>query len=290
MFRINWSDPPRAELLRIVGEKIKDAEDALTRQPDGLDAAVHSARKAIKHTRSLLRLIRRADDEGAKRLNALLRGISTDLSPLRDGAALTEAAGRLDAIIPGPAADRLAERLKALPVDVPADPADITAKAAAALGEASRTFRDLSWPEGRGKLAKHAARGWRRAGMRALTALERCAAEPHEEDFHDLRKRGQDRWMQASLLRKIWPAGLISVQTNAKRMVDMLGQARDFGRLETVIAQLPDFEDRDRITLTAAMESERMRLHRDALALGRDLFDQNSKKEADIIRLLIRNA
>ena len=50
------------------------------------------------------------------------------------------------------------------------------------------------------------------------------------------------------------------------------GQARDFGRLETVIAQLPDFEDRDRITLTAAMESERMRLHRDAMAFGGDLF------------------
>jgi CHAD domain-containing protein len=290
LFRINWSDPPRAELLRIVGEKINDAEDALTRQPEGLDTAVHSARKAIKHTRSLLRLIRSADDEGAQRLNALLRAISTDLSPLRDGAALTEAAARLDAIIPGPAADRLSERLKALPVDIPADPADITAKAAGALGEASRAFRDLSLPEGRGKLAKHAARGWRRAGKRALTALERCAAEPHEEDFHDLRKRGQDRWMQASLLRKIWPSGLISVQASAKRMVDMLGQARDFGRLETVIAQLPDFDDRDRITLTAAMESERMRLHRDALALGRDLFEQNSKKEADIIRLLISNA
>jgi hypothetical protein len=290
LFRINWSNPPRDEILRIAAEKIDGAQDALRRQPDGLDKAVHGARKAIKHSRSLLRLIRSADADGARLLNAELRAISAGLSPLRDGAALMEAASRLDAILPGPATDRLSERLNALPIEIAADPADMTAEAADALDDASRAFRVLDLPESTGKLARHAARGWRRTGKRAIAALERCAGEPHEEDYHDLRKQGQDRWMQAALLRKIWPSGLIAVQASAKRMVDMLGQARDFGRLETVIAHLPDFEDRDRITLTAAMESERMRLHRDALALGGDLFQHDNKKEADIIRLLIRNA
>ncbi|WP_137155734.1 CHAD domain-containing protein [Rhizobium sp. FKL33] len=290
MFRINWNNPPRSEILRIAVDKLNDAQDALNRQPDGLDEAVHAARKAIKHIRALLRLMRSADPKGALRLNALLRGVSADLSPLRDGAALVEASRRLDAVIPGPAADRLAASLRAIATDLPAEPAEITAKAGSALKNASRAFLDLDLPKDRGKLADHAARGWRRAGERAVAALERCATEPDEEDFHDLRKRGQDRWMQASLLRRIWPSGLIAVQASSKRMVDMLGQARDFGRLETVIAQLPDFEDRDRITLTAAMESERMRLHRDAIALARNLFEHDSKKEADIIRLLIRNA
>ncbi|MCV3764866.1 CHAD domain-containing protein [Rhizobium sp. TRM95796] len=290
MFRINWSNPPRSEILRIAAEKIDGAQDALRRQPEGLDKAVHGARKAIKHSRSLLRLLRSADDDGARRLNAMLRAISAGLSPLRDGAALMEAASRLDAILPGPATDRLSERLNALPIEVAADPADMTAEAADSLDEVSRAILDLNLPESRAKLARHVARGWRRTGRRAFAALERCAGDPHEEDYHDLRKRGQDRWMQAALLRKIWPSGLIAVQTSAKRMVDMLGQARDFGRLETVIAQLPDFDDRDRITLTAAMESERMRLHRDAMAFGGDLFQHDNKKEADIIRLLIRNA
>ncbi|MDH6267022.1 CHAD domain-containing protein [Rhizobium sp. SG_E_25_P2] len=290
MFRINWSDPPRSDILRIAEEKISGAQDALRRQPDGLDAAVHSSRKAIKHCRSLLRLIRSADAEGAKHLNTLLRAISTELSSLRDQAALQEAAAHLAAVIPGPAADRLAESFKARPTNLSADPSDITALAAVRLSDASRTLGDLDLPDGRGKLSLHMARGWRRTGKRAATALERCMAESREEDFHDLRKRGQDRWMQASLLRKIWPSGLIAIQASAKQMVDMLGQARDFGRLQAEVAQLPDFDDRDRITLTAAMESERMRLHREALTLAHDLFHHDSKKEADIIRLLIRNA
>lgn len=290
MFKINWSEPPRNELFRIVGGKIDGAQDVLRRQPGGLDDAVHSARKGIKHSRSLLRLIRSADKGGVRCLNTQLRDVSTALSPLRDGAALNEAAGRLNTIIPGPAANRLIERLKARPIELQREPADIAAKAADNLADAIRACDDLDLPDGKESLTKHTARGWRRAGKRALAALQRCAAEPHEENFHDLRKRGQDRWMHAALLRKIWPAGMIAVQASAKRMVDMLGQARDFGRLEAEIAYLPELDERDRITLTAAMESERMRLYREALTIGHDLFEHNGKKEADIIRLLIGNA
>ena len=97
-------EPPGAGLLRILHEQLSRAADRMTAAlsppesaEDDTAEAVHEARKALKRTRAVLRLLRCALGEAAfQRENERARAIGRQLAPIRDAQAMLDA---LDALL-----------------------------------------------------------------------------------------------------------------------------------------------------------------------------------------------
>src|SRR5947208_6085187 len=91
-YRLNLGEPVARCVKRIAREEIGAAIDRLRgKSGAGQDKAVHEARKSIKRTRALLRLVRADDGEVYDTEGTRLRDVGRKLSRLRDAAALIAA-------------------------------------------------------------------------------------------------------------------------------------------------------------------------------------------------------
>jgi CHAD domain-containing protein len=295
-YRIDFASPFEEEIRRISAEQLSAAADLLENQPDGPYEAVHDARKHIKRTRALYRLIASADKDFAARENDRLRDIAANLAHLRDAAALAESTRYLeDQIAAGDVRDAIHKARSTLEKRrerIAGGKADIGGEltsAAAALAGASAALDDLQLPKSRKDIARCLARGWERTGRKATDALAACAGGDEEVPYHDLRKRAQDRWMHARLLRALWPGAMIAIQKTAKALVDELGHEHDLAVLGDHVARSRDkvIADNREIILLAILEQRRklQDLCRDA---GGDVFRAGPDKQADAIRLLTK--
>src|SRR4051812_6393354 len=89
-YRFGRGENPREAVRRILSEQLNRALEVLSRPGDTLEEAVHEARRCIKRTRSVLRLVRFAIPETYARENRRLRDVGRSLSALRDSHALVE--------------------------------------------------------------------------------------------------------------------------------------------------------------------------------------------------------
>ena len=297
-YRIDLAHDLDASVRRIAGEQLAAAVAVLFDQPGGPHEAIHDARKHIKRTRALYRLIAAGDKRFAATENVRLRTIATDLSHLRDAAALTETARYLETQL---GKGELATIIGALRVAlegrrerVAGRKAGVNAHLESAAGDlraAIDALDALSLRHGRRQMANCLRLGWEKTGKRARQALSACAkaGAVDEEPFHDLRKRTQDRWMQASLLRDIWPVAMISIQRSAKFLVEQLGHEHDLAVLDAYVATSDDAAVQDgRDVLHLAIAEQRHALQLASQALAKDLYAGDPDRDARILGRLIR--
>lgn len=268
-YRIDPGQPTDVELRRLLAEQLGRA--ALTlRSEEGPDAeAVHDVRKALKKSRSVLRLGRA--DLGAsvvRHANAELRRVGADLAQQRDADSLVEA---VDGLSPSPGADLrdgsvdpaatasggAQPQVQGASVLAPPAPGPETAEALAvvrsALVERAEGVRDLgglaratvigaartldqtvAWL----RLVPAQATGWDALGPgfarqyhRGRKAFLGLSEAPSIDELHEWRKRVKDLWYHQRLLRRLWTDAQRPIVAAGDELAATLGDDHDLGLL-----------------------------------------------------------
>ena len=295
-YRIDFDNPLGDEVRRIASELLIDAIDRLEKQPDGPHEAIHDARKNIKRIRALYRLVASDAEEFASAENRRLRDLARTLAHLRDRAALADAADFLDRATDLKHAKVATGRLctamnhhRDSALSQQEDIRETLSICCEGLRDAESALHGLDLPKLRKQAIQCLASGWQKVGKKARNALAACEEATDEEPFHDLRKRAQDRFMHAALLNSIWPSGMISIQRQAKVLVDILGHEHDLVMLNDAVPTQKETKPVEREILSRAIAAERAKLQAAARELGRDIFGGKPKRDAAIVASLIRN-
>jgi CHAD domain-containing protein len=264
-YRLKLTEPLPEEVRRVAHEQLDSAIGGLRDADADRVAAVHDARKSIKKTRSLVRLVAPSLPGKARRTeNSALRDAGQLLSGTRDAdvlqATLDDLAardvGRVSQGSVALARDVLARRAEK-GTGAGADDGGPAAAAAGAL-EAVRSRVD-HWPlddVDAAALREGAVEAYRR-GRAATRAVRR---EPLVEALHGWRKRVKDLWYHQRLLRGLWPAVLKAHAAETKRLSELLGDDHDLAMLADALG--------DDAELGPLIAERRAELQADALALG----------------------
>jgi CHAD domain-containing protein len=295
-YSLDLDDLLEGEVRRIASRRLIAAAELLRSRPTGLDDAIHDARRHIKQCRALYRLIASEAGDFQQAENIRLGKIGRRLSGLRDAKALIEATQYLKREMPsksnGMLMDRLARRLDQRHeglTDRSADAADALAAAEQDLLDAADALAALSLPKGRRKAAACLARGWEKVGRKARAAID-AASHEHDEAFHDLRKRTQDRWMHAALMSRLWPSAMSAIQRQGKTLSDMLGHAQDLALLLEAVSGSGDIAS-DAVESEAIRETamnQQKKLQGECRDFAAILFAESRPRDGRMIRQLLR--
>jgi CHAD domain-containing protein len=267
---------------RIVAEETRGAARELECEGEALHEGIHEARKSIKKTRSLLRLLRGAlGKEVYRQENRRLRQTARRLSGVRDTAAMVEAVDKLVEAEPDAAGDATVAAVRAVLVHhrqaAVDNPGDLEDRARESAGELARTpERAAGWRLRRKGFAALAP-GYRRAYKRGRKAFRKAAGSGDDHRFHQWRKRVKDHWYHTRLVRRAWPGGLEPRVDGLKRLADLLGDDHDLAVLRERLAA-DDQVSRHGAKRVARLAARRQqRLRAEAEALGRRLYAAKPK-------------
>jgi CHAD domain-containing protein len=281
-YRFETDEGVREAIVRCAREQL---DHAISELRDGVGddpvAAVHSARKAIKKERSLLRLARGAMSPKQRRHeNRALRQAARRLSGARDADVMIETTTQLS--------DRFAGQL---PQSAFAEIADALARRRDASGgqsiEAGRQERAVGELEAvRLRIDEWQLRrsGWRalengvlrsyRDGRRAFAVARR---EPSLENLHTWRKRVKDLWYQQRLLAPVCGPPIRGQAKDAHQLADRLGDDHDLGVLrDTLLADDLDVAV-DLAAMIALIDHRRAELQAEALHIGERVYAEKPK-------------
>lgn len=278
-YRLKFREPLSKAVRRIVREQLSAAAHLIDSGEEPV-RAVHEARKGLKRTRALLRLVREGLEPAEFKLaNQRMRDIARRVSATRDRDVLT---GVLASIVErgGPRADSAGRLLAALELE-PAPQTHRAGKPVVAdltheLSEAIASVENLSLAPAKFKTVARGLARSHRAGQRALS---RVLGEPeNEEALHDLRKAAQIHWRHMLLVNRAWPVAARARADRAKRIADMLGDDHDLGLLKAALAGGLDasLSPADRRGLETLAEECQQALRQSALPLAGVLFAEDS--------------
>src|SRR3954447_13061300 len=205
--------------------------------------SVHEARKNLKKSRSLLRLLPSdLDRKTFRRENRAMRDAGRDVADVRDADVMVDTLenlrerfvgfvaaavfdelihrfkddakkardGREDSLV-----DDLVDRLRGIAARVDDSPLDGT-----------------GW--------RTAERGIAKAYKRGRKAFRRAVAKPTNENLQELRKRVKDVWYHDRLLRDAWPVVLAASADQAHALSDRLGADHDLAVLDERLPELDE--------------------------------------------------
>jgi CHAD domain-containing protein len=268
-YRIETDEKPGPAIRRIAGGQLDRVIEEL--RSDGGSDAIHEARKALKRSRTLLRVARGMIGEDVyRRENAELRSAGRTLSPIRDADALAET---LQSLGHGD----VAQRISPPPDDGPNPKTEAAVLEATAIVAASR-MRVPTWPlpaeAGEGQLAG----GLNRIYRRGRRALARVRKKGEDERWHDLRKRSKDLWYAARLLERSCPDRMGKLAKRARRLSKLLGEDHDLAVLQEKLREEGVASQADDEQLSRAIAARRETLQRDALRLAKRLYRRKPRK------------
>ena len=289
---------PRKPLAHTVPELARHhlaaAAEQLEEQRIGLDSAVHQARKHLKRTRALIRLVERADPKRLKPVRQSLSEAARGLSEVRDATALVECARGLSSYLAGRQAADMAHSLveaverrrDLLGLEMPAaarltDPVIAACKQAQAeLGKASYGKSD--------EAAEVLATGRANNLRKARETLKVCHHGGEPEAFHDLRKCAQATVFQAGFLSSAWPFAMAAEAAEAKSLTDILGHEHDIEVLNILLHSEPHLfgaiPDRDR--LAELLMERRAALRHEAMTIAEKLYEASPRDEVKRFEML----
>jgi CHAD domain-containing protein len=282
-YRLQPDESVPDELRRCAGEQLDRAIDELTTGvADHPVEAVHEARKALKKTRSLLRLGRGAlDPDERRRDNAAIRQAGRRLSDARDAEVMLEAIDKL--------ADRFAGRLPQATFD--AIRRHLAPEHHLDSGLTDQVADELKAVRARVEHASSRATGWkalepglRRSYARGRSALEKARSHPTVENLHEWRKRTKDLWYHLRLLGPFAPGIIGGAAKDARKLSRRLGDDHDLAILHAALER--DAGDL-RVDVDAVLElidHRREQLQAEAIALGQRLYAEPPKAFVERMR------
>jgi len=231
------------EIGRVVLGQLENAVHHLATQDSDPAEAVHETRKALKRTRTMLRLLRSALGAATfTRENGALREIASRLSDLRDQHMLAEVTQRLakhlkdspyaEAVMPVHEAFKQRAAKPVLSEDLLRD---LVAALQAVRQRLERRLLDLS----ASSIRRALRRGLRRIARRGSDAYTQAFLAPTDENFHEWRKRVKDLYYAACLLHLTRPEKLAPFVDALDKLADDLGDEHDLGILGGVMQNNP---------------------------------------------------
>jgi CHAD domain-containing protein len=281
-------------IRRIYAEQLEGAVGGLRgAEGDERDAAVHDARKRIKKSRAVLRLVR--DEVGKKTYkqeNRALRDVGRKLSDARDAAVLVETVERLGEHVPlarrslGPLHQVLeARRQEAVGAVVGAegamaDAADELERILARADRWSLEGDDFSVLE----------KGVKRSYGRGRDGFAAARSKSTDERMHEARKHVKDLWYHTRILKPVWPGPMDQLVDATDRLADILGEDHDLAVLaETVRTLADDGEDGGAgETALVLIDNRRAELRAEIWPLGRRVYADRPKAFTRRLRALYR--
>ena len=286
-YRLSIADDVPSSVRTCAREQLAGAIERLERVDEDPVKAVHEARKHLKKTRALLRLVRPALGKRAYGSeNDALRDAGLALTGARDADVLVQTVGKL--------AEHAAGRLPADTFDQLRDAlaAEAAAARAAADGEPvpelatvietlrAAELRVEAWPLDEADWDTVLA-GIARAYTRGRDAFAVARATPEPELLHAWRKRAKDLWYHQRLLGPAWPELLGAQAEQAHTLTELLGDDHDLAvlasRLSDDTARLPLAVDADRTALLALVEHRSDELRTAATQLGHRVYAESPK-------------
>lgn len=269
-------------LRRCAREQLDGAIEALsTGIHDDPVEAVHDARKALKKTRSLLRLSRGAlDPDERRRENAVLRRAARELSSARDAEVMLQAtddlADRLAGRVPQASFDAIRGQLQA-----ERDPArrqllqsGLTAQVADELKAVRSRIDD--WPLRRTGW-KALEPGLRRSYTRGRKQMEDARSHPTVENLHEWRKRAKDLWYHLRVLKPVAPGIVGGAAKEADKLGKLLGDDHDLAVLRAALERGSDDLKVDVDAVIALIDHRREQLQAEAILIGQRLYAEPPK-------------
>jgi CHAD domain-containing protein len=242
-YQFKRGEPVPEGIRRIAREQLEAAVDSLNGESKR-DAAIHDARKRVKKTRALLRLVKDELGDVYVAENTRLRDSGRGLSAFRDAAAIIgtfddlceryrDELGNhnLDSIRRGLLLHKTrAERKAGIK--------DALHKISASLAHsAKRTGRWTLATDGFAAIAPGLEDTFRR-GAKALADVRK---HPRSESFHEWRKRVKDHWYHVRLLEDLWSDVMSGYEKSLKQLEDWLGSDHNLTVLRERIAAEPEF-------------------------------------------------
>jgi CHAD domain-containing protein len=276
-YRLSFADDVPATVRACAHEQLEGAIARLEAVGEDPVDAVHDARKHLKKSRALLRLVRPAlGTDAYRRENAALRDAGLALSGTRDADVLAETVDKLAARGAGRLPAATFAQLRAAVAAAAAEPADVGAMLEALREANARVER---WPLD--------AAGWDaviagavRAYARGREAFAVARHEPTPVHLHEWRKRVKDLWYHERLLAPAWPALLGAHGEEAHALSELLGDDHDLTGLRERIEQgleLAPEAAADRAELLALVDERRDELRERAVRLGHRLYAESPK-------------
>lgn len=290
-YKLGVDEGVRSGIRRAAGEQLDKAIRELSERigEDPVDA-VHSARKAVKKERSLLRLARGTmPKQQRRRENAALREAARGLSTARDAEVmvdtLTDISQRYAGQLPEAAFDGIRSELESERDDQRQQliSSALGTRAVQELGAVRVRVED--WELRRG--------GWRalepglqRAYRDGRRAFVRARAGRSAEAMHAARKRVKDLWYQERLLAPAAGPAVAGHAKDAHRLADLLGDDHDLAVLRQAITEGRVHAAADLDAVVALIDHRRDELQREALHLGERLY---AEKPAAFVRRMKRS-
>lgn len=289
-YRLKLKEPLAKGVRRIAGEQLGNAAARLEGGSD-LETSVHEARKSLKRTRALLRLVRPGlGDANFREANARLRDIARSLSAARDRDVVRRLLNGLSDAKPplAKAAGHLLAIIDATPV-VANGSGDPRHNVAEALREIAAMRHEIA------EIALHPASfetivaGLTKSHRAGRKALARALELPDDaEALHDLRKAAQAYWRQMILIQQAWPEACLARAAAAKLVADLLGHDHDIALLENVLAGAEGqaLAVADRRALARHCAARHGALRSEALPKAQILFSEKSDQLGARVRSL----
>lgn len=272
-YRLKRDESIHQAATRIADEELGRAIERL-REGGDAHARVHAARRAVKRTRALARLIRAGlGDDEFSRDNLDLRDAARRLSGRRDAAV---AADTFTRIVPEPTGALAHVRdCLAAQRDGAAAPDDVLAAAADELARVRA--RSADWPAFRGDW-EVLEPGLFDSYRRGRDAMRAAFAEPTAANFHAWRKRAKDLWYHTLLLQNVWKPVQSAWADALEGLAELLGEDHDLEVLRLALAAVPDLDPavRDDILARACARSGELRLA--AWSLGQRLYAERPRR------------
>lgn len=277
-YRLKHAESVPDGVKRIARAEIRSAVQYL-RGRGGIsrDDAIHEARKSIKKTRALLRLVRPELGDVYESESASLRDAGQKLSRLRDlGALITtfdklkkERAKTLGKV--SLAAMRYTLVLDKKHVEAEVGVQELMHGLAASFGLKLGSVE--RWPlETDGFAAlEPGLKNTFRAGKKALGALKKNGSR---EKFHEWRKRVKDHWYHVRLLENLWTDVLKGYEQTLKELEGALGEDLNLAILRDHILSASGLqaERRGINRVVKAIDESRKELREHALAIGSRVY------------------
>jgi CHAD domain-containing protein len=242
-YRFQRNEPIAEEIKRLAREQLQGAIDSLSRLTKR-DEGIHDARKRVKKTRALVRLVRAELGDLYAEENTRLRDAGRGLSEFRDAAVVIEtfdgvrgkfhdelAKHPLDGIRRGL---RLRKSRGERRANVRQAVQDISATLSACERQVAKWTLNSSGFAAIGP-------GLEQTFRRGRKAMATAHKHPAPENFHEWRKRVKDHWYHVRLLEDLWADVMGGYEKSLKQLEDWLGMDHNLAVLREKVTAEPEF-------------------------------------------------
>ncbi len=229
---------------RIAGHQVHKAIQELQDLESDRHEAIHEVRKRFKKLRGLIRIVRSGLGDDYSRINVWYRDAGRRLSRVRDAESMLESLAKLKQRFDDPAyVDLFAafeccfrERKQQLVEEW----IDLDQELQQLCDELQTALQQIDEWKIKGKADKILKRGLQRNYRRGAEALAELYVQPHDELFHECRKRSKYLMYHLRLLKKVWEPIVAAQLEELDQLNDYLGDDHDLAVMTSQLTSEPE--------------------------------------------------